>query len=72
MKGGEDMKIVNPMGRTPNTLESSVDYARAGCICSTGSVDTMNNSFNPNPCKHNCQIGNYWNNVLNYEKAEKN
>lgn len=52
------MKLVNPMGRTAETLDTGANYTtRSGCVCS-GSVEVANqHNQGPTKCVGYCLNG---------------
>ncbi len=68
------MKLVNPMGRQAETLETGANYAgdvaRGGCACSGGSAVANAHYQGPQTCVGYCTGGDV-NRVANMETARK-
>ena len=67
------MKLVNPMGRQAETLETGANYAgnvaRAGCVCSGGTTVENAHYQGPTMCVGYCAYGEQ-NKIANMEVAK--
>lgn len=65
------MRLVNPMGRTAETLETGANYnVLGGCVCS-GTIATKNAHYQgPDYCVGYCKYG-ITNRNANFEQAKK-